>query len=161
MDRESKVVFCFPECDKLSPPVVQLDEVSFRYSPEQDMVFRAISIGADMESRICIVCNVSDVNMSHSSTVVVDFSVGDNGSGKTTLLKLLMGDLDASNGLRRAHRHLKIGYFAQHHVDQLQMNVSALQLTANRFPGTSHILHRLAWPGTCQHLPPARTVIRL
>lgn len=32
-------------------------------------------------------------------------------------------------------RNLKIGYFSQHHVDQLDLNVSSVELLLNRFPG--------------------------
>ena len=56
-------------------------------------------------------------------------------SGKTTLLKILTGDLTPLSGTRHAHRNLAIGYFAQHHVDQLNFNYCALQLMAKRAPG--------------------------
>lgn len=32
-------------------------------------------------------------------------------------------------------RNLKIGYFSQHHVDQLDLNVNCVELLLNRFPG--------------------------
>ena len=63
------------------------------------------------------------------------FQVGENGAGKTTLLKLLMGTLDPVKGIRHAHRNLKIGYFTQHHVDQLDMSLSSVELLSSRFPG--------------------------
>lgn len=34
-----------------------------------------------------------------------------------------------------ACRNLKIGYFSQHHVEQLDLNVSAVELLARKFPG--------------------------
>lgn len=61
--------------------------------------------------------------------------VGENGAGKTTLLKLLLGDLAPVKGIRHAHRSLRIGYFTQHHVDQLEMNVSSVELLSAKFPG--------------------------
>ena len=33
-------------------------------------------------------------------------------------------------------RNLKMGYFSQHHVDQLNMNMNSVQLLQSRFPGT-------------------------
>lgn len=33
------------------------------------------------------------------------------------------------------YRNLKIGYFSQHHVDQLDLNVSAVELLSHKFPG--------------------------
>ena len=61
--------------------------------------------------------------------------VGDNGAGKSTLLKILLGDLEPTKGFRTAHRHLKIGYFAQHHIDMLDMDCTAVQLMQKRYPG--------------------------
>uniref|UniRef100_A0A914YPT2 ABC transporter domain-containing protein n=1 Tax=Panagrolaimus superbus TaxID=310955 RepID=A0A914YPT2_9BILA len=112
---ELDVVLRFPSCEKLQPPVMQLDEVSFRYNKDCDYIFRNICVGSDSDSRICI--------------------VGENGAGKTTLLKIIMGDLSPSSGIRHSNRRLNIGYFSQHHVDQLEMDMSALELVAQRFPG--------------------------
>ena len=70
-----------------------------------------------------------------SSFLFLSIQVGENGAGKTTLLKLLMGTLDPIKGIRHAHRNLKIGYFTQHHVDQLDMSQSSVELLAARFPG--------------------------
>lgn len=38
-----------------------------------------------------------------------------------------------------AVRNLKIGYFSQHHVDQLDLNISAVELLAKRFPGNVYL----------------------
>lgn len=62
--------------------------------------------------------------------------VGENGSGKTTLLKLLLGDLSPESGFRNANRRLRIGYFSQHHVDQLDMDISGVEVLEKRFPGS-------------------------
>lgn len=61
--------------------------------------------------------------------------MGDNGAGKTTLLKIIMGILTPSTGMRHAHRNLKFGYFSQHHVDQLDMNVTSVELLQSSYPG--------------------------
>ena len=61
--------------------------------------------------------------------------VGENGAGKTTLLKILLGDLQPVSGLRHGHRGLRIGYFSQHHVDQLEMNLNSVEMLAAKFPG--------------------------
>ncbi|KAJ8271150.1 hypothetical protein GJAV_G00123320 [Gymnothorax javanicus] len=115
IEKESEVTLKFPDnFEKLSPPVLQLDEVEFCYNREQPL-FKGLCLSADLESRICI--------------------VGENGAGKTTLLKLLMGGLTPVDGIRHAHRNLKIGYFSQHHVDQLDLNVCSVELLLNKFPG--------------------------
>jgi ATP-binding cassette subfamily F protein 3 len=64
------------------------------------------------------------------------FQVGDNGAGKTTLLKIIMGILAPTKGTRHVHRNLKFGYFSQHHVDQLDMNASSVELLQSSYPGT-------------------------
>ncbi|XP_010591116.1 ATP-binding cassette sub-family F member 3 isoform X1 [Loxodonta africana] len=115
VDKESEVVLRFPDgFEKFSPPVLQLDEVDFYYDPKH-LIFSHLSVSADLESRICV--------------------VGENGTGKSTMLKLLMGDLAPVQGIRHAHRNLKIGYFSQHHVEQLDLNISAVELLARKFPG--------------------------
>lgn len=44
----------FPECEKLSPPILQLDEVTFYYTTEK-VIFSNVCLNANMTSRICIV----------------------------------------------------------------------------------------------------------
>ncbi|XP_034021205.1 ATP-binding cassette sub-family F member 3 [Thalassophryne amazonica] len=115
IEKETEVTLRFPDnFEKLSPPILQLDEVEFYYVPDQRL-FSGLNLSADLESRICI--------------------VGENGTGKTTVLKLLMGELTPISGVRQAHRNLKIGYFSQHHVDQLDLNVCSVELLLNKFPG--------------------------
>lgn len=58
--------------------------------------------------------------------------LGRNGMGKSTLLKTLAGQLQwkhgNSDGEVIASKHLKIGYFAQHQVDELDLNLSPIAL---------------------------------
>ncbi|XP_038549240.1 ATP-binding cassette sub-family F member 3 [Micropterus salmoides] len=122
IEKETEVTLRFPDnFEKLSPPILQLDEVEFYYSPDLPL-FSSLNLSADLESRICI--------------------VGENGAGKSTILKLLMGELTPVNGVRQAHRNLKIGYFSQHHVDQLDLNVCSVELLLNRFPGRTEEEYR-------------------
>ncbi|NXS74945.1 ABCF3 protein, partial [Pandion haliaetus] len=122
VDKESDVIMKFPDgFEKFSPPVLQLDEVDFYYDPSH-YIFRSLSVSADLESRICV--------------------VGENGAGKSTMLKILMGELAPVRGIRHAHRNLKIGYFSQHHVDQLDLNISAVELLARKFPGKTEEEYR-------------------
>lgn len=113
--QESEVTLAFPKCDLLGNPVLQLDEACFQYTKESPLIFQNICVGSQNDSRICI--------------------VGENGAGKTTLLKVLLGELTPTSGLRHVNRRINIGYFSQHHVDQLEMSCSALELCAQRFPG--------------------------
>ncbi|XP_033894293.2 ATP-binding cassette sub-family F member 3-like [Acipenser ruthenus] len=122
VEKEAEAVLRFPDnFEKLSPPVLQLDEVEFYYSPDRH-IFKNLCVSADLESRICI--------------------VGENGAGKSTMLKLLMGELSPVSGVRQGHRNLKIGYFSQHHVDQLDLNVNSVELLLNKFPGRTEEEYR-------------------
>lgn len=114
MEKEGEVTLRFPDVVPLSPPILQLNEVSFRYN-EGIELFSNVNLTASLESRICI--------------------VGENGAGKTTLLKIITGTLSATRGTVHIHRNLKFGYFSQHHVDQLDMRVCPVELLQNHFPG--------------------------
>jgi ATP-binding cassette subfamily F protein 3 len=122
IETEPDVVLNFPSCERINPPVLQLDDIGFQYSPDSAPIFKKVQLNADMDSRICI--------------------VGENGAGKTTLLKLLLGDLEPTKGWRKSHRLLRLGYFTQHHVDQLDMDVSPVQFMDTKFPGLPVEAHR-------------------
>ena len=53
--------------------------------------------------------------------------LGVNGAGKSTLVKSLVGELEAQAGKRIPAQKLKVGYFAQHQVDQLRDELTPLQ----------------------------------
>ena len=53
--------------------------------------------------------------------------LGKNGAGKSTLIKLLAAELIPLNGKRVEGKDLRIGYFAQHQLEQLRLNESPLQ----------------------------------
>ncbi|WKY03164.1 hypothetical protein Q1695_016453 [Nippostrongylus brasiliensis] len=124
VELDAEITFKFPQCEVLNNPVLQLDDVSFRYSDDTPFLFRKLNLGTHVNSRICI--------------------VGENGSGKTTLLKLLLGDLNPTVGIRNVNRRIRIGYFTQHHVDQLDMDMTAIEVLAHNYPGKSQEEYRTA-----------------
>lgn len=135
VEKEVEVVLKFPDVEPLNPPVLTLNEVSFMYSKDK-VIFNNINLNANLESRICIV-SITDRGASHfPRTNPIDHSkVGENGAGKTTLLKIMQGMLVPTGGMISQHRGLKYGYFAQHHVDQLNMNTTCVGLLQDAFPG--------------------------
>lgn len=54
VEKETEVILKFPETDALSPPILQLNEVSFHYTPET-VIFSNVNLSATLDSRICIV----------------------------------------------------------------------------------------------------------
>jgi len=108
------VRFKFPEVEKLSPPIIQMSNVSFGYTKD-NILLSKVDLDVQLDSRIGI--------------------VGPNGAGKTTALKLLIGTLEPTSGIISQNPRLRVGYFAQHHVDALDLNASAVGFMAAKFPG--------------------------
>lgn len=54
VEKEVGVTLKFPDIEPLSPPILQIDEVMFRYTVERT-IFSNVNLGATLESRICIV----------------------------------------------------------------------------------------------------------
>jgi ATP-binding cassette subfamily F protein 3 len=115
-ESEYTVHFKFPDVEKLSPPIIQMTQVSFGYTKD-NILLKNVDLDVQLDSRIGI--------------------VGPNGAGKTTALKLLISSLEPSSGIISQNPRLRIGFFAQHHVDALDMNASAVGFMAAKYPGRS------------------------
>ncbi|TFK30659.1 ATP-dependent transporter [Coprinopsis marcescibilis] len=120
-DEEESETFKFPETDKLSPPLLQMSEVTFGYQPDQ-LILKNVYFDIGLDSRIAL--------------------VGANGAGKSTLVKLLTGELNPKSGHVTRNGRLRVGYFAQHHVDTLDATMSPVQFLASRFPGRTEQEYR-------------------
>ena len=66
-EEEDTEQFKLPEIEKISPPVLQLNEVTFGYTPDK-VLLRGINIDVGLDSRIAV--------------------IGPNGAGKSTLYVL-------------------------------------------------------------------------
>lgn len=105
---EKKFQFYYPLADKLPPPVLQVNGVSFSYSGQKkDYLYENLELSVDMDSRVAL--------------------VGPNGAGKSTLLKLMIGELEPTEGMIRRNPHLRIGRYQQHSIDQLDMDATPLE----------------------------------
>lgn len=60
--------------------------------------------------------------------------LGANGVGKSTLINLLNGALIPLTGEISRNGHARIANFAQHHMDQLDLKLSPLDLLMKLFP---------------------------
>ncbi|KAK9284401.1 hypothetical protein L1049_023572 [Liquidambar formosana] len=87
--RDYSVEFHFPEPTELTPPLLQLIEVSFSYPNREDFRLSNVDVGIDIGTHVAI--------------------VGPNGAGKSTLLNLLAGDLVPTEGEVRRSQKLRIG----------------------------------------------------
>ncbi|MGC1549787.1 MAG: ATP-binding cassette domain-containing protein [Rhodanobacter sp.] len=63
--------------------------------------------------------------------------LGPNGAGKSTLVKTMVGELTPLLGERKAHKDLKIGYFAQHTVESLHEGYSPFDHLQDKAPGVA------------------------
>ena len=94
----------FPQPEKmLSPPIIAVDDVSVGYDPKQPILNR-VTLRIDTDDRIAL--------------------LGANGNGKSTLVKLLAGRLPPFSGKVIRAEKLSVGYFAQHQVDELNLDAS-------------------------------------
>jgi ATP-binding cassette subfamily F protein 1 len=112
--RDYSVEFHFPEPTELTPPLLQLIEVSFCYPSRPDFRLANVDVGIDMGTRVAI--------------------VGPNGAGKSTLLNLLAGDLVPTEGEQRRSQKLRIGRYSQHFVDLLTMGETPVQYLLRLHP---------------------------
>ncbi|KAI0711357.1 P-loop containing nucleoside triphosphate hydrolase protein, partial [Earliella scabrosa] len=91
-----------------------------------------VSLGYDRR-KLTILSDVT-LNVGQDARIAI---VGANGSGKTTLVKALVGEVAPTKGQITRHPSAKIGYFTQHHVDELHQHpveTSALSLLLDRDP---------------------------
>ncbi|RMZ77856.1 hypothetical protein DV737_g4136, partial [Chaetothyriales sp. CBS 132003] len=110
--------FRFADVEKLPPPVLSFDDVTFSYSgKKEDNLYEHLDLGIDMDSRTAL--------------------VGPNGVGKSTLLRLMTGKLSSTGGVVSRHTHLKLGLYSQHSAEQLDLTKSALDFVRDKYSSTS------------------------
>lgn len=114
--QDASVVFDFPSPKELRPPLVVLDGAAVGYVPGAP-VLSHLNLRIDPDDRVAL--------------------VGRNGNGKTTLARLLAGQLRAETGAIVASSKLRVGYFAQHQIEELLPDETPLQHMQSLLPSAS------------------------
>ncbi len=97
----------------------------FRLRPPEHLPFPLLRLeGAELGYRGKTVLREVDLSLDPGDRIAL---LGPNGAGKSTLIKTLAGALSPLSGRRETAEHLRIGYFAQHQLEQLREEWSALE----------------------------------
>lgn len=105
----------------LSPPIIALDEADVGYVSGQP-VLRNLSLSIGNDDRIAL--------------------LGANGNGKSTLVKLISGRMAATGGRVTRAAGLKIAYFAQHQLDELDPDASVYAHLRRLMPASPQAMVR-------------------
>ena len=97
--------FKFDIVTKFSPPLVTIDQATVGY--DNVPILKNINLSIDPDDRIGL--------------------LGVNGEGKSTFSKLLAKKLNLMKGKLNSPQKMKIGYFAQHQLDELRPNETPFQ----------------------------------
>jgi len=101
----ARTVFTFPKPEELSPPIIATEGAAVGYG--ETIILRDLNLRIDQDDRIAL--------------------LGRNGEGKSTLSKMLSDRLQISKGTMVSSNKLRIGFFAQHQVDELFIDETPLQ----------------------------------
>ncbi len=101
---DSPFDFTFVAPNKLPNPLIKISQASVGY--DQTVILKDINLSISPGDRIGL--------------------LGPNGAGKSTLIKVLAGEMQPLSGEKQDAEMLKIGYFAQHQLEQLRLDESPL-----------------------------------
>ncbi len=120
----ARTVFTFPEPEELSPPIIATEGAAVGYG--NHIVLHDLNLRIDQDDRIAL--------------------LGRNGEGKSTLSKMLSNRLPVARGKMVTSNKLRIGFFAQHQVDELRVEETPLDHLFRERPeeGQSKLRARLA-----------------
>ena len=102
---DPSLAFDFPNPDGLKPPLVTLDMASVGYG--ETPVLKRLNLRLDPDDRVAL--------------------LGRNGNGKTTLARLLAAQLSPMEGGMAASAKMKVGYFTQYQVEELDADDTPLE----------------------------------
>ncbi|MBI1274524.1 ATP-binding cassette domain-containing protein [bacterium] len=108
--------FAFPQPQELASPLITLDGVDVGYEPGKP-ILKNLNLRIDMDDRIAL--------------------LGANGNGKSTLVKLLSGKLAEQKGHIHKSGKMKVGYFAQHQTEELDVTLTPFEVMREALKGTA------------------------
>merc|ERR1719334_251360 len=111
--KDKQLKFEFPDVGGLEQYVCSMEDVCFKYPNQKEMLLENINMTLDTDSRIGM--------------------IGANGVGKSTIVKLIMAQLDPLEGECKCNRQARIALFTQYHMDQLNLEQSAVEFLCERF----------------------------
>ena len=111
---DSPFGFEFPSLDYLPTFLMQIEKLSIGFD---EPLVENMNLGIRCDSRIGL--------------------LGFNGSGKSTFLKVLAGELEKIQGELIKAKKLRIGYYAQHQVDALDIHLTPMQILFKAYEGKS------------------------
>jgi ATP-binding cassette subfamily F protein 3 len=134
---DSEFSFEFPEPHRLPSPLVRFDDAAVGY-PAQNRHSREggnpVPGSADKEEKLDARLRGHDdkgaqkVILQHLKLLIAPGEriglLGPNGAGKSTLVRTLAGELEPLSGTATRSPHLRVGYFAQHQLEQLDPKAS-------------------------------------
>ncbi|TCT20174.1 ATP-binding cassette domain-containing protein [Thiobaca trueperi] len=112
---DSPFRFGFESAENLPHPLLRLDEAAAGYGERP--ILSGVRLSLDPGDRIGL--------------------LGRNGAGKSTLIKVLAGDLSLLSGRCERAQDLRVGYFAQHQLDQLHRDDTPLGHLRRVDPGAT------------------------
>ena len=107
--------FDFPSPEELRPPLITLDMASVGYGEEP--VLSRLNLRIDPDERMAL--------------------LGRNGNGKTTLARLLAAQLTPMDGGMTASGKMRVGYFTQYQVEELDRGDTPLQHMTRLMKGST------------------------
>ena len=113
MAEDPTLSFDFPDPDELRPPLITLDLASVGYAERP--ILERLNLRIDPDDRIAL--------------------LGRNGNGKTTLARLLAAQLTPMAGAKVASGKMKVGYFTQYQVEELDGDDTPLAHMTRSMPG--------------------------
>ncbi|MGH8453447.1 MAG: ATP-binding cassette domain-containing protein [Nevskiales bacterium] len=120
---DSEFSFELPEPDRLPSPLIRFDNASagYRLTPSPLVGEGGGEGGRGREQKVIL----SGIKLLIAPGDRIGL-LGPNGAGKSTLVRTLAGELPALSGDATRSPHLRVGYFAQHQLEQLDPKASPL-----------------------------------